>query len=42
MMKKVMNFKDIMEEFCYIFRDTDEVKQILDSVIRELWYDDEH
>ena len=32
MMKNILNFKDIMEEFCYIFRDTDDVKDVKEVI----------
>jgi hypothetical protein len=32
MMKNILNFKDIMEEFCYIFRDTDDAKDVKEVI----------
>ena len=41
MMKKIMNFKDIMEEFYYIFSDSvrETVKEAFHAIIRKY---DEH
>ena len=36
MMKNILNFKDIMEEFCYIFRDTDDVKDVKEVMVQQM------
>jgi len=42
MMKNILNFKDIMEEFCYIFRDTDDVKDVKEAFHAIIGKYDEH